>query len=189
MMAGARARQAGVGMIEVLVTLVVLALGILGAAMLHLRSQQAQMEAYQRAQALLLVNDMAARLVTNTSAAGCYTTVVSGPIGGGTDPAPCAGYGTIETRAVADEDLQQWADAIAGGREQDAGGAGTGGLIGALGCLTPDATGRSFTIAVAWQGQAATSAPAASTCAQGRYGDERQRRALERQVLLPTLFP
>ncbi|MGE5027346.1 MAG: prepilin-type N-terminal cleavage/methylation domain-containing protein, partial [Betaproteobacteria bacterium] len=50
-------RNAGFSMIEILVTLVILLIGLLGLAGLITRSQQAEMESYQRAQALILLQD------------------------------------------------------------------------------------------------------------------------------------
>ncbi len=52
-------------MIEVLVTLVVLALGLLGVVGLQARGQQAELESYQRGQALVLLQDMVDRMNTN----------------------------------------------------------------------------------------------------------------------------
>lgn len=182
-----RRRWAGFGMIEILVALVVTALGILGLTALHLRSQQAQMEADQRSQALLLVNDMASRVAVNAPAAGCYDTAGSF-VGSGTAPSPCAGYGTTETRLVADSDMALWTAALDGSYEQRSDGTSVGGLIAARGCITPDADNEVFTISVAWQGLAATSAPADS-CGEGLYGDDTQRRVVTRQIMIPTLFP
>ncbi|MDP2155736.1 MAG: type IV pilus modification protein PilV, partial [Sulfuricella sp.] len=58
-------RERGFGMIEVLVSLFILLTGLLGLAGLLARSQQAEMESYQRAQALVLLQDMVARINAN----------------------------------------------------------------------------------------------------------------------------
>src|SRR4051812_21945232 len=65
-------RQSGVGLIEVLITLFVLLLGILGVAALVVQSQRAGVESYQRNQALLLLQDMVGRINANRNAANCY---------------------------------------------------------------------------------------------------------------------
>jgi len=57
--------QRGTSLIEVLVTMVILAFGLLGAAGLQARLQLADMESYQRAQALVLMDDIASRIATN----------------------------------------------------------------------------------------------------------------------------
>ena len=51
-------RQAGFTMIEVLITFIILVVGLLGLIGLQVRSQQAEMESYQRGQALVLMQDM-----------------------------------------------------------------------------------------------------------------------------------
>ena len=47
----------GVSLIEVLVTIVILAVGLLGLAGLQMRLQSSEVEAYQRTQASLLLED------------------------------------------------------------------------------------------------------------------------------------
>ena len=62
----------GTSLIEVLVTIVILAIGLLGMAGLEARLQTSEMEAYQRAQALILLNDMASRISANGANAAFY---------------------------------------------------------------------------------------------------------------------
>lgn len=76
-------RQVGVSLIEVLVTLVILAVGLLGVMALQARLQQSEMETYQRSQALLLLDDLAARMTANRTAAASYVTGTSSPLGAG----------------------------------------------------------------------------------------------------------
>ena len=54
--------QGGATMIEVLITIVILAFGLLGLVGLQAKVQLAEVESYQRAQAVVLLNDMADRL-------------------------------------------------------------------------------------------------------------------------------
>ncbi|MDP3678960.1 MAG: prepilin-type N-terminal cleavage/methylation domain-containing protein, partial [Methylotenera sp.] len=56
--------QRGALLLEVLVTIVILAIGLLGLAGLQAKLQSSEMESYQRAQALILLNDMASRIAT-----------------------------------------------------------------------------------------------------------------------------
>ncbi len=58
----------GFSLLEVLVSMFVLALGLLGLAGLQTRVSVAEMESYQRTQALILVQDMVDRIATNGSA-------------------------------------------------------------------------------------------------------------------------
>src|SRR3972149_4197056 len=73
-----RGRQAGMTMLEVLVTLVILAFGLLGLAGLHIKIQTLDMEAYQRAQAILLLRDMVERIKANSANAADYVPVSPG---------------------------------------------------------------------------------------------------------------
>ena len=81
--------QRGATMIEVLVTVVIIAFGLLGMAGLQMRMQLSEMESYQRSQALLLLNDMASRIATNRTAATAGNYVTGVTYGGAADcPAP-----------------------------------------------------------------------------------------------------
>src|SRR4026209_1446790 len=53
--------QSGFSLVEILVTLVIVMIGLLGLAGVQMRAHQAEMESYQRAQALVLVADMVDR--------------------------------------------------------------------------------------------------------------------------------
>lgn len=177
----------GFGLIEVLVSLVIISLGLLGVAALHARAQQAEVESYQRTEALVLLNDMANRIRTNKAAAGCYA-LTAGDVGvGQTAPSSCSAYGTIETQALAVRDLQAWHAALVGEAEK-VGTENTPPMIGARGCIAANAAMDQFTIAVAWQGLAPTVAPA-SACGQGQYGDDLLRRAVTLTIQLADLQP
>ncbi|WP_232324480.1 type IV pilus modification PilV family protein, partial [Variovorax sp. WDL1] len=71
--------QRGATLLEALVTLVIIAFGLLGLVGLQSRLQVSEMEAYQRSQALILLNDMANRIAINRRAAGSYVTAT--PVG------------------------------------------------------------------------------------------------------------
>lgn len=60
--------QAGISMIEVLVTLIILLVGLLGLAGLMVQGQRSEMESYQRVQAMILLQDMAERINANRMA-------------------------------------------------------------------------------------------------------------------------
>lgn len=182
-------RQGGFGLIEVLVTLIVVAVGLLGLAGLQTRAQQAELEAYQRAQALVLLQDMAHRIRSNRQAARCYEISAAEDgedyIGQGNDPAACAGWGTIATRALADGDLNAW-DGLLEGEAETLDGANAGAMTGARGCVAYDVANEEYTVTVAWQGELVTQAPA-SACAQGAYGDDRMRRVVSTTLSFPEL--
>ena len=201
--------QTGTSMIEVLVTLIILMLGLLGIAGLQLRAHQAELESYQRAQALILLQDMVDRLNANRKVAVCYaftTTPASGNPFLGT-PSPAADYadpaalacsaGTSAQQTMALADLAAWDQSLQGASET-AGGANTGAVIGARGCIAlEDAANQVYRISVSWQGRVSTIDPAASdpvlgantvlTCGSGNYGDETMRRIVSTTVRIGVL--
>ncbi len=144
----APARSRGTSLIEVLVTLVILAFGLLGVAGLQTKIGVAEMESYQRAQALLALSQMTERMSASTAQAANYVT--AGP---------------------------EWSNALKGAAEQRS-GANAGGMQGALGCVTqlqaPNpapgvCTAGVYQVSVAWQGMVATATPALA-CGTGAYG-------------------
>jgi type IV pilus assembly protein PilV len=156
--------QRGSTMIEVLVTIVVLAIGLLGLAGLQSRLQVSEMEAYQRSQALLLLDDMASRIATNRNFAASYTAVapVGTPLGAGmTCP-------TATTTRV-QSDAKEWCDALQGAAEVTSGSAKVGALVGGRGCVESIGSGE-YMVTVAWQGLIPISAPPASVlCGKDSY--------------------
>jgi type IV pilus assembly protein PilV len=160
---------AGTTLLEVLVTIVILAIGILGLAALQMRLHGAEMESYQRTQALMLLEDMAVRLTANRSAANDYDGASVTP---GTD---CADDFDDTTRYA--YDMQSWCNAIQGAAEttETAGSlVKKGTLIGGRGCIEKlDTTGFDvYLITIAWQGLGRLSAPPSSvTCGTGQYND------------------
>jgi len=193
-------RNSGFSMIEVLITLIILLTGLLGLAGLQIRAQQAELESYQRSQALILVSDMAGRIAANRRATPCYAIGLAyvGNNAGSTavvTPAACVGAGSIETRAIADSDLLEWSNLLFGASESYGGGANkVGAMIGARGCITyvadaAPSTSGVYTVSVVWQGMSNTAAPAvADTCGQNLYGTEAKRRLVKTTVRIPTLL-
>jgi type IV pilus assembly protein PilV len=57
---------------EVLITVVIMAFGLLGLAGFQVRTSVMEQESYQRVQALLLVQDMAERIYANRANAATY---------------------------------------------------------------------------------------------------------------------
>ena len=183
-----RSSQGGATLIEVLVSLVILMLGLLGLVGVMIQSQRAQLESYQRVQALLLVQDMASRMAANKAVAGCYA--LAGYLGtsGMAVPASTAcAIGTADQKTRVVQDHTDWRNLLLGSAEVTSGGDQVGAVLGARGCITKDATSDLYQVSIAWQGSGATVAPPAGvTCGTGQYGSEAARRAVSVTVQLSS---
>lgn len=178
-----RQRQQGSSLIEVLVTMVILLLGLLGLVGLMLQAQRSQMESYQREQALVILQDMVNRMTANPAqVASCYAlpsafTNVS-YVGTGYSGTPACGaapWTNAQIRAAAD--LAEW-NALLQGSAETLDGNNVGAMIGAVGCITADATlAGVYWVSVSWQGNSKTVAPA-DLCGQNLFGDDAQRRTV-----------
>ena len=178
-------RQRGFTMLEILVSLLILVFGLLGMLGLQAQATVAEFESYQRGQALILVQDMVDRINANRGTAACYLVTTNPSTGapslgsGGATPACVSAAGTTITRAMADQDLVQWDEALKGAAEQK-GGAKVGTLLSARGCVSFDTATSVYRVAVAWQGMSPTIAPTnvdtAATCGRDQYGSEALRR-------------
>lgn len=152
-------RQRGTSLIEVLVTMVILAIGLLGVASLQARLQLSEMEGYQRAQAMILLSDMSSRLSSNRSFASSYVTGTTTPIGG---TCPTA------TTTLAQRDLLDWCMALRGAGEKS-GTNNVGAMIGGRGCIEQAGTNQ-YLVTVAWQGLGGITAPNSNlACARNLY--------------------
>lgn len=88
-----RNRQHGVGLIEVLVALVILALGVLGFSALQLRALDAAQEATEQTVAMNMARDLAERMRINRTALLEYKTVINSDADAFTD---CVGTTSLE---------------------------------------------------------------------------------------------
>jgi type IV pilus assembly protein PilV len=195
--------QHGFALLEALLTIVILAFGMLGMLGLQSRMGAAGVEAYQRAQATLLVSDMADRMsgspfaVCNSTATTdaarnvcmanrLQTYVTTSPIGtGDSQPADCSA-----TALGAARDECEWSNAIKGAAETTAAGA-VGAMAGARGCIeqlqAPDpsagvCTPGIYRVSAVWQGLNPTIAPSIA-CGTGSYGsNDAYRRVIAARV-------
>ena len=154
--------------------MVLLTIGLLGLAGLQARTSLAEMESYQRTQALILAQDMADRIAANKANASSY---VGDDYGIGAI-AGCGGSNGFQF------DLCAWGNSIRGATERS-GVINVGTLLGGRGCIAAMATGE-YQVIVAWQGLAPTVAPGVR-CGQGSYGADTYRRAVVVPVRLPNL--
>lgn len=179
--------QSGFSLIEVLITILILAIGLLGLAGLQTKMLGAEFESYQRSHALVLAQDMVSRINANRSAA--RASAYSGSTAYGTGHA--LGDSACTQTAVADRDLCLWSRALKGANTTDDANAKVGAMVGARGCIetiSGSATSEVvLRVTVAWQGLSPTVAPSLG-CGQGSYGtDDSMRRAVSMLVTLAYL--
>jgi type IV pilus assembly protein PilV len=178
-----RQSLSGFTLIEVMVTIVILAVGLLGLALLQANSLNSQLEAYQRAQALLSLEDMANRIRVNSVAARAGDYLDRGD------------YGLLDTAGLnctssAQRDMCDWNDALAGSAVT-LGATNVGNALGARGCIQNLAGSTDgdliIQLTVAWQGFTPTVAPP-SACGRDTFGtDDRLRRVASVRVVLADL--
>ena len=187
--------ESGTSLLEVLITIVILAFGLLGLVGLEAKMQTSEVESYQRAQAIVLLTDMVDRMNAQLGSANAImpgaTPAVDGYVStdvfgtGHTDTNPCP------TAAGATRDQCEWSMALKGAAEKR-GTTNLGAMVGARGCITRIQTPNTNTgvctpgiylVTVAWQGLQMTAAPSAA-CGTDSFGDEKYRRAVSARVVV-----
>ena len=180
-------RECGSSMIEVLITIVIMTIGLLGLAGMQMKTQTVEMESYQRSQAMVILNDMVSKFQTSRANAATY--IAAGVVGGGATEACGALTGELL-------DLCEWGNALRGAGETSSSGTNVGAMIGARGCITQIqamnaapgiCTPGIYEVTVTWQGMFATVAPN-NTCAKdlNLYGGDALRRAISLRVSAGT---
>jgi type IV pilus assembly protein PilV len=167
--------QTGFSMIEVLITIAILMVGLLGLAGLQTRVATAEFEAYQRAQALVIIQDILERMSANKKNLAAY---VQNDIAATGATIACVG------KTGAALDLCEVNNELVGAAET-AGGAKLGAMIGARACIINPAPS-SYIVTVAWQGVTQTKAPDA-VCGANAYGLDTFRRTVSMPVRLGCL--
>jgi type IV pilus assembly protein PilV len=180
--------EQGFTLIEVLITFLIIAIGLLGLGALQVNTMNDQFEANQRAYATWLVDDMASRIRANApdAVSGSYLDTANVAL-----PSVCrAAANTIVQR-----DLCLWNALLSGTHAKEFGvdGDAVGSALNAVGCIELGPTGsdgNSIRVTVAWQGvkssvppEVACGGPDATTGASP-FGDDAFRRAVFRDVFL-----
>ena len=182
----AQHHHSGFSIIEVMVTIFILTVGLLGLAGLQLRAINSEADAYARGQAVMLMDQMAETIVARKSAAmtGGYEELQGG------DPRPYGFGDTRDCTGMADgaiRDLCRWSEDLTAGTRT--GGGGTIGVLdGPIGCVAWDLPNRTYTVSVTWISRDATPAGIQPTIACDVTGiPEARRRSVLRGVRLATL--
>lgn len=182
-----RKRNRGFSLIEVLMALLVFAVGILTVAGLQIVSKKTSFDAVQRTTATLVAHDIVQRMRANSAAV--WGNYLVDNVGGNTlSSTTCVGTGvTCSATQMAAYDLDEWEKAIDGTSE-----GGTGGLVDPKACVRGPAGGGEGTyyIIIAWRGVSELSNPTidagtgANVCGSGNYGTD----DVFRRVLMITTY-
>lgn len=165
---GAGSTQHGAGLIEILVSFIILSIGLLGLTALQGKSHRVEIESYQRTQALLIAEDMAERLrIAGSIAAPSYITEV-GYRSNFSDLESCGST----TASMVKRDLSCWHKALDDGGDPDF----VRKLVGGHGCIT-SLGGSLYRVSVSWQGlteikQTTDDPRKTDLCGMGLYGNE-----------------
>lgn len=205
-----RSASAGFSLLEVLISMLIVVVGLLGLAGIQARAQIAELESYQRAQALVLLYDMMDRINNSRTTAPCYaittdTTTGAPYFGNGATATAACSLSNPADQTMAIASMNAWNGQLQGASErQGAALTNVGAMIGARGCVSYDTTTEyinatsganvagtgEYTIAVSWQGMADTFAPT-KACGAGLYGTpstaDTQRRTVWATMRIGTL--
>lgn len=205
--AGPAAR--GFTLVEVLVTMVVMLIGLLGIVRLQSRASATELESYERAQALSIARDMESRLkLSRNIVSGFLGDSVSSTDGAvyvgngstnhanadGLCPAPAAGS---SAQVLAEHQACEWGVGLLGASmKETASGSRMGAMVGARGCVMRVEPAQANALAdlyvvVVWQGAAKlrdppAASPGAACASTVDFGDG-YRRAVSLRVLVPNL--
>ena len=171
-------RASGFTLIDVLISLFILAFGMLALARVMAQSSLSEVEASQRSQAMTLAQDMSERINLNRKNAAAYVGSYSatwGPDGA----ADCSAMMT-----VAKKDGCEWQNLLAGSMTLDGKNA-IGAPISSRGCVFNTAP-NIYVIAVAWQGLVPTTG-SDSACGANAFDREENRRVFSTVIQIATL--
>lgn len=156
-------KQKGMTFLEVLIALVILVTGILGAVALQAVAKKSSFDAMQRSVASSLAQDIVERMRGNSSAnlddyIGTYAS-------GTALSAPTNDCGLVTTDCdnsqLAAYDLYEWEQSLLGASTKYDSTKNAGGLSNGVGCI--DVAGNSVTVAITWQGKTEVSDGASSS--------------------------
>ena len=183
--------QRGIGLIEVLIAVFILAVGMLGLANMQLAAKRASYEATQRSIATSLARDIVEKMRANPDQLAAY--VVTG-IGDEASLLATPGTNCSSTTCtpanLAAYDLSEWESILVGATEKLA-SANSGGLVAPRACTTH--VNGTVTVAIAWRGVSSLTNPTDSTCGESVTGlyddpDATAGNNLRRRLLVMSTF-
>lgn len=189
-------RDDGFSLIEVIITMFIVAIGVLGLAGLQMRALNAEIESVSRGQALMLANELADRMEANIANVASYNQSGITYGTGHTNACVTSNPANLQAQATccrltseggtqtsnANRDLCEWDLALQGiATANSTGSSKLGGLSGARGCVALTATANVYQVDVAWIGRDTTGAvPSDVTC--GSTAITSRRRAVSRRI-------
>lgn len=194
--------ESGFSLIEVLVTMIIILVALLGIVALQTQAHIAELEAHERAQALIFLSDITDQMIANRQTASCFAITTNttagtpyigatgtGHLSSATCAASTAAYNTLAVNAInsLDGELQ--------GSDETLNGVPVVPMVGARACISYDSSTEVsgqpgtgiYTITVTWQGMSDIVAPTAN-CADGLYGAETRRRAVSTTLRIAKLL-
>lgn len=147
-------KQQGLTFIEVMIALVIIVTGILGAVALQATAKKSSFDAMQRSIASSLAQDMIARIRANDI--NSLAAYARDDYGVALDAVPAVNCSQANAPCNAAQilasDMFEWERALIG-NDVTNNGANAGGLVGGRGCIFQD--GNAITVVVSWQGREA----------------------------------
>lgn len=208
-----RSLQTGFSIIEVMVSIVIIMIGLMGVLGMQSLAMVNEFESYQRTQAVISLNNIVDRIQNSRYAAPCYAITTDaangapylGDASGDSHydvPTDVAGYtctsvdnapGLTEDQKTAFKsqilnDLSE-SDTLLQSAGIEAANNAFGGLVQARACIasSTDAGMTMYTVTVAWRGTSPTMAPT-NTCGSGLYDNETMRRVVSTTFKVANLL-
>ncbi len=174
--------QGGFSLIEVLVSVIVFAVGILGTASLQTVAKRANFDAVQRTTASQLAFDVFERMRANSGALDGYLAAPGAALGVANvmaAPLNDCKAASCTPQELASRDQWEWQQSLNGALEVKDNG-NTGGLAEATACITGPADGSSglYTVTIVWRGISEVPSNLAVACGTGSglYGSNNEYR-------------
>jgi len=172
-------KSQGMTFIEVLIALVILVTGILGAVAMQATAKKGSFDAMQRSLASALAQDILERMRSNLSTSAVLSSY-EGVYGAAAPTVPAIRCNTAVALCtpaqMVTNDLYEWTQSLRGG-DVTAAGQNTGGLVGAIGCISE--TNNAVTITISWQGRTITKDGAKDDSACGTANRKRRQIYIE----------
>lgn len=161
-------RITGVALIEILISLLILSVGVIGLSNVQINAKRVAQEALQRTKAASLASDMLERIRANPKGFANYNGAEVGRSSASSEPADCR-LVACAPADVAARDLWEWEQALDGADETRVADDLTrqvGGLYLPYGCVITDFGGQAgrVQVTIAWEGFRDLGYTGANTC-------------------------